>query len=511
MFGVHGTLMYLYPIIYGGDTVIRLVAFPQILYGHQLPLLQVLIYCALRCFYGAKSIFILMAVISAASAAGIYMLARELTLDRRAGRLAALLYASHPFILYYSRVPYQEPLLFAGMVWGFYFLFRPPSARDLLFSSLLIGLACFSRYEGWIAALIAAGFYFWRRSRAEGRFRLEPAIKALLYFGWAPALWVGWNEGLSPAGTFVLDLQVSWGRLYRSYFVAKSALWWTESAVVLMAIMGFVHSWRNDAMRKDPRLHALSALLLLHLGALVFSGHGIDPDPVRIVTEREAFVPIGLLVLYAGIGGRFLIQELTDVSPLGRAYRLAVASALLAVCVGYSLHRGLNCIAAANADAELKTDYEVARFLAAREGAGLVLAAPLPADAIRGYLSSAEKWSGVNGKRNAERLLSQVETTPLDYQRIVAYSWIGKNRLFSADRIPGFDGTAIDEFLSAKRIDHIVLFSDFVPVKPYEKIIVDRCAAQARPEFQAHNGNKSVSVYAVRRQNPEPLSKGRTD
>ena len=39
MLALYGWLMQRYPIIYGGDPVARLVNFPRILNGHQLPLL----------------------------------------------------------------------------------------------------------------------------------------------------------------------------------------------------------------------------------------------------------------------------------------------------------------------------------------------------------------------------------------------------------------------------------------------------------------------------------------
>src|SRR5436309_2176931 len=174
--GLHLGIMRSFPIIYGGDPVTRLVNFPKILMAHQLPLLQILIHAALRWFYGPLAIWALMGCVSALAGSGLYALTGAVTQDRRAARVSAFLYVAHPFTLYYSLVPYQEALLFAGIAWGSYFLLRAPSRRTLALSSLFFGSACFARYEGWIAAAVAAIFFFWRSQTSN---RSSP-VKGLL-------------------------------------------------------------------------------------------------------------------------------------------------------------------------------------------------------------------------------------------------------------------------------------------------------------------------------------------
>jgi hypothetical protein len=503
--GLYGLLMQRYPIIYGGDPVVRLVNFPKILNGHQLPLLQVLINLTMRWFYGPKSIFLLMALISAASCAGLYALTREITQDRRAAWLAAIFYATHPFVLYYSRVPYQEPLLLAGTAWGFYYLFRPRSPKNQLFSSLLFGAACLSRYEGWIAALAAALFQIRQNHQSEARTSLLSVVQPLAIFGWAPAAWVLWNRGLSPAGSYVLDLGLDWGRFYRAYFVAKSALWWTESAVVLIALIGFGCSWLDERMRNDERFHTLLGFLVLILAALLFSGHGITPDPTRIVTEREAFVPITILVLYAGIGGSWLTGKFLKGYTHSPLLRVSVPLLVVSLAAGYSLNKGFHRVAAANADPELKTDYQVARFLAERQAGSLVLAASPPTDPVTNYLDRVEERSGPEGREQARKLLEGVETTPLDYQRVLMFSWLGKDRVFSADRLRGFDRSKIERFLRENRINYIVVFSDLNPVAEHERIVIACCAENRSPEFETGNGSKIARIYSIRSQSPHRL------
>ena len=493
---VYGLLMQRYPIIYGGDPVARLVNYPRILNGHQLPLLQVLLHFTMRWFYGPKAIFVLMALISAAACTGVHALTWVITQDRSSARLAAILYAAHPFILFYSRVPYQEPLAIAGIFWGFYFLFRPGSAPGLMLSSAAFGIACLSRYECWIAALVAAFYLVWRKWKEEGTRRMMPVVLAPAAFGWVPAGWMAWNCGLSPAGSYVLDLELSWGRLYRPYFIAKSTLWWTGSAVVLLALMGFARFRADEKVRRSRQLHSLLATVALLLTALVFSGHGIEPDATHIVTEREAFIPVSVLILFAGAGASRFIEELREWCGRSLLLRSAVPALAIAVAAGYGLDRGIHRVAAAGE--ELKTDYEVAQFLSKRQARGLILAAPLPAEQMASYLHSVEKWSGSAGREKAQQLLKEMETAPLDYQRVLMYSWMGKDKLIPGQHLRGLDRRGIAEFLQENRIDYLILFSGFTPVAEHEKSVIAAYVAHCSPELEISNAGRSATIYPIR-------------
>ena len=489
-------LMRQYPIIYGGDTITRLVNPSRILNGHQLPLLQTLIYLALRIAYNPNTIFLLMAFISAAACLGFYALTYVLTGSRRASWIVSILYATHPFILYYSRVPYQEPLLLAGMAWGFYYLFRPASRVNRLLASLFFAIACFSRYEGWIAALAAAIFELWRIRERKGRAGFASLSATILRFGWAPAIWIVWNKDLSPAGSYVLDLGLQWSKLYRPYFISKSAIWWTPSVVVLLALVGFAYSWLDSRMRKDPGFYVLLGTVALFMTVLIFSGHGIDPDPSRILTEREAFVPVAILVLYGGIGANWLIGSIETYNK-NLLFRFGFSLGILVMVVGYGLDSGFRRIAMANADPDLKTDYEIARVLASRHSRGLVLAAPLPEEPMKNYLNSVERWSGLAGKRKAADLLKQAETTPLDYQRILAYSWMGKDNVFPGDGLRGMDPPGVQSFLREKAVKFIIVFSDFVPVAEHERSVLDCGVTGRSPELEIRNDGKVGRIYSV--------------
>ena len=494
---LHISILQRYPIIYGGDTIIRLVNFPKILIGYQLPLFQVLLHYTMLAFYHPLAVWILMALVSAAGASGLYGLTLQLSGDRRAAWLAVVLYATHPFIVLYSRVPYQEPLLWAGLVWGFCYLFRPPSARNLVLSSVWIGIACLTRYEGWIGAAAAAAYHLWRTPEIGGKLRLRHLVQSAMLFGWAPLLWLAWNRGVSPGGTYVLDWGSEWARLYRPYFVVKSALWWTDSAVILMSLLGLALTWAHARTPKQNQSHAtLAFFTVLFLGALIFSAHGIKPDPLRFVTEREAYVPIALLILYAGVGGSRLAGELPRM--LARAPLLSNGLLLLALLLiaALGLNRGIHRVAAANEDPEVKTSFEVAQFLARKQTPALILARPLPEDQLLFHLGRAERSGGARGKEMAIRMLRETETTPFDYQRILAFSWMGREKILSADRLKDLEASFCEKFVRDRQIEYLVIFDDFVPAQNHERLL-SSYAERRHPEIEIRNGNKGARIYRL--------------
>ena len=477
-----------YPVIYGGDTIIRIVNLPRIRISYQLPLLQILLRGALVVCNRPFAVWFLMAGVAAAGATGLYALAHEIA-GRRAALAAAVLYGTHPFILYYSRVPYQEPLLAALVFWGFCFLFRAHTPARLAAASAALGLASLTRYEGWLASALAAVYFVSGRRAAP-----KSLAWAALLFGWAPALWIVWNRGLAPAGTFLLEPGLGLARLYRPYFIMKSAVWWSQSGFTVLALAGLATTVADGRWRRDRRLWMALGFLALYLGLLVFSAHGIAPDPVRLVTEREAYVLIGFLALSGGLGAVALGSRIEGEMP--RLGRVVACGAFLLV-TGHGLARGVARIAAENLDPELRTDYDVGRFLAAREANALVLARPLPRAGIEYYLRKAEASGGAAGRRRAEEILAGIETAGFDYQRVVVYSFLGKARVVSGDSLRGLDRAALERFLRERRIAYAVVFSDFTPCDEHDRALLALVAAGRSPHVEVRHGSKGARIYTV--------------
>jgi hypothetical protein len=84
---------------------------------------------------------------------------------------------------------------------------------------------------------------------------------------------------------------------------------------------------------------------------------------------------------------------------------------------------------------EFQLDYYVARFLDASVGAGervLLLTPPLAEGAAtRLYLEKAAETGSEEDLREAQRELQEVAAAPPDYERVVVYSRLGRDRLLA--------------------------------------------------------------------------------
>src|SRR5262249_48701026 len=133
-------LIFQFPIVFGGDSMLRLMHRDEVLLSYQLPLLQCFIWALSRFTTGALPVRLMMAVIGALAAVAFYYLAAELA-GPRAALAGAILFATNPYITPVSIVPYQEILLLATLFGAFYFFFRKRWAASAVF----LALACFTR------------------------------------------------------------------------------------------------------------------------------------------------------------------------------------------------------------------------------------------------------------------------------------------------------------------------------------------------------------------------------
>src|SRR5262245_41630040 len=135
-------LIFQFPIVFGGDSMLRLVHRDEVLLSYQLPLLQCFIWLLSRFTSDALPVRLVLAVIGALAAVAFYYLAADLAGPRDAF-LGALLFATNPYITPVSIVPYQEILLLATLFATFYFFFR----QRWVASAVFLALACLTRFE----------------------------------------------------------------------------------------------------------------------------------------------------------------------------------------------------------------------------------------------------------------------------------------------------------------------------------------------------------------------------
>ena len=116
-------VIHTYPIIFGGDSIVRLYYHDRILISHQLPALQAAVHLIMGLANDPVWVRYFMAVAGAAASAGFYHLCACL-LGRTAAFPPAVWFTIHPFVVAYSTVPYQEILMLTGLFFGFSCFFR---------------------------------------------------------------------------------------------------------------------------------------------------------------------------------------------------------------------------------------------------------------------------------------------------------------------------------------------------------------------------------------------------
>jgi hypothetical protein len=207
-------------------------------------------------------------------------------------------------------------------------------------------------------------------------------------------------------------------------------------------------------------------------------------------------VPIALLILYSGVGGSRLAAELPRMLDRAPRLRNVVLVLALVLIAALGLNRGIHRVAAANEDPEVKTSFEVAQFLARKQTPALILARPLPEDQLRFHLDRAERSGGARGREIAIRMLRETETTPFDYQRVLAFSWMGKEKILSADRLKNLEKSFCEKFVRERQIEYLVIFDDFVPAQNHERLL-SSYAERRYPEVEIRNGNKGARIYRL--------------
>ncbi|MCI0422947.1 MAG: hypothetical protein L0312_27600, partial [Acidobacteria bacterium] len=143
----------------------------------------------------------------------------------------------------------------------------------------------------------------------------------------------------------------------------------------------------------------------------------------------------------------------------------------------------------------LKLDYQVARFLDLhlRQGKkALILADPLPIEAIQDYLDRAYHKSGPRGLAAAQQIVEALDTGPFDYSRIVVNSKLGKNRILHLGQLNTFEQQ--QETSLPREIDLVVHFANFQPSSEREASL-DALVTQhgaKRAEFRVEGQAASI-------------------
>jgi hypothetical protein len=448
-------LIHWHPIIFGGDTVLRLANRDHILLSYQLPALQAVVHFASMLGDGLLAVRYALALIGAAAGMAFYRLMRAWLGPWQAAG-AALLFTTHPFLLQLSIVPYQEILMLAALLFAFDFFFREKTAA----ASLCLGLACLTRYEAWAACPVLAVMYLQRAG-----WRPRQLAAAGLMFGWAPLAWMAFHAGISMPGSFVLEVPRSARRLVRYVYLGWITVKTTPAPVLLLALVGLTTlPW------KDPRVRALAAFLLLFLLSIPFSAHGEAPDPERFVTSRESTLWITAVVFAAGLAMAARSRWTPVLAGAGVVFGVVMAHQFLVRDTGTP---------------KVALSYKLAQYLdrnMAPDERALLLTAPIPDELVQDYLEKVTP-------ARARRLMSAMNTSPPDYQRTLIHT---RRRLVSLASIPivGLPPPA------DVPVTWVALWSDFRPSNPLERHYAEFVAGR-QPAAVLTEGPFSVRIFRL--------------
>jgi len=407
-FALAASIILTNPIIFGGDTLLRLMNRDRLMMGHQLPMLQVLIAAISTISTNPVLVRYMDAAIGGLAGIAFFWMIQDLFGEKWAFP-AALLFVSNPFFLALSTVPFQEMLMLAGLLLAFHFFYR----EKWLAATLALAVACLTRYEAWAACPVLALAYIWRRDRS-----LVGWLKAAALFGWMPVVWILANHGLSSPGHFVIESSVTFGRLQRYIYLGWIAAKNTQIPVLLLAIAGI---WRlyKDRVSMDWRLLMQIAFVALFLISIPFSAHGVLPDPERYVTAREAVIPIYFVILMAVLG---LVKW-------PRWTWALVAGSVVLGAIGGHLY-----VWRETSKPDVQLSYRVAKYLDGKMPAGeraLILSKPITEDMLQNYLQKAQQTGGEEGLRQARLELQQADMRGTDYARLVVHSRLAHERLLA--------------------------------------------------------------------------------
>jgi hypothetical protein len=473
-------LIHAFPVIFGGDSVVRLANRDKILISYQLPALQAAIHYLGFVSTDAALVRWFMAAVGAVAGWGFYLLASAL-LGRAGAFVAAAFFVTNPFLVAYSIVPYQEILMLASLFFAFHFFF----AGKWLAASAALALACFTRYEAWAAVPVFVGAF-----ALQGAPALRSLAKGTLLFAWAPLAWTLYHAGIAPPGAFVLDFALPLDRFWRYAYLSWITVKFTPPPVLLLAVFGLWCAWSHGLWR-SRRYLMLAAFVALFLAAILFSAHGERDQPDRFVTARESHILLSAVALLAGLG-------------FSRLRRLRIP--VLVLCVFWGIFLAHRFVASETADSKLRLSYDLALYLdqhVRNDQSAVVFAKPVPAALISRYLEKTTAHGGLGGRRRALENLRQLDISPPDYQRTLVHSRLGKGHLRSlstpllspADEAFWRSLPSSDTSTVPGEIDWLAVWSDFQPANTVEARLLEWTSGR-EPLHTLTRDSHAVRIYS---------------
>jgi hypothetical protein len=94
-------------------------------------------------------------------------------------------------------------------------------------------------------------------------------------------------------------------------------------------------------------------------------------------------------------------------------------------------------------------------------------------------------------------MLHRAETAGFDYQRILVWSWLGKERIISSEHLTGVSVPGMAGFLRSRAVTYVVVFSDFTAVQPVEREILNLAIQSGKPVAELGSDVKHATIYRI--------------
>ena len=380
--------------------------------------------------------------------------------------------------------------------------------RCIGWASLFLGLACLTRYEAWVITAVAGLYY--ARTRSDGRSltsHLQLVTKTMALFGWAPLLWILLHRGVSPQGTYVLEGPATWERLLRIPYIIAMALYHAGPIVGGLALLGLVTFWKRSLWAK-PGIQMVILAAALLVVSLVFSAHGVEPNPQRYVTDREAHWLVLFAFWAAALGLSGLKESLVSSAKTSLSKTLTYPSNLgtvihwlaLVLVVVWGTFQTDRYIRRLLADQNLILDYAVAQHLEQNLSDGdvaLVFAQPLPANSAQQYLDKVYSQGGTNALEIARQQLAELNSGPLDYSRIVVNTHVRKGQIVDGSKLT-VNASDTPSFVSQNHVRLAAVFSNYPAQEVNTSNLLDYLKQRSAQQVTLKDRDLQVSIYEVR-------------
>ena len=420
-------LLFLFPVPYGHDGFGRLFFKDHVFLGHWLPLTQLIVWASHRCLGDLFLVRLVFALLTSLSGWGFYFFLR-LLVDRRLAMIGGLLFSFDALFLFLSLMPYQD-VLFLGLLFGALAFLSRGEGKVSLSASLLLGLACLTRYESWFLLPVLFFSGLSRISSGPHTHLLFPVVRSLLLLGWAPLVWLSLSRFYW--GSFEGFLrQTADGRPYawNPHFdigwvlhYSGKMFYWTGlfgSPVVFLAPLGL---WILCDRRRGvhPALQLPLVLMVLVLAFFFFIiGRGQE------TVFRFVLIPLALALVLATPALGHVLAAL-ERRGIGRT------PAVIVLLAGLCLYGSIPILRVT-----AQPDY-IDPFLISRE--------------LNARLDEGERALVI-----AARTPELTDSGPLAYQRIAVQ--VGGDRILSSGLLGLRDPERLLEWAASRRIRYLVHF-----------------------------------------------------